>query len=46
VLDEFNSWELPPRYDDSDQKAEATRLIDGATKAERAFQRAAQRALK
>jgi hypothetical protein len=46
VLDEFNGWELPPRYDDSDQKAEATRLIDGATKAERAFQKVAQRALK
>jgi hypothetical protein len=46
VLDEINGWELPPRFDDGDQKAEADRLIDGAAKAERAFQKAAQRALK
>jgi hypothetical protein len=46
VLDEINGWEPPPRYDDGDQKAEAGRLIDGTTRAERTFQRAAQRALK
>ena len=46
VLDEVNGWELPPRFDDGAQKAEAGRLIDGATKAERTFQKAAQRALK
>lgn len=46
VLDEVNGWELPPRFDEGSQKAEAGRLIDGATKAERNFQKAAQRALK
>jgi hypothetical protein len=46
VLDEIDGWEPPPRYDDGDQKAEAGRLIDGTTRAERTFQKAAQRALK